>query len=336
MMPWAKRASLRIGLVLALLVPGTAVRAVDIELQLTPLAGQDAGAVEYWELCFSADFEIHRLTVGALKPSGYTGPMEWVGCADSASTQCAGAGAMGPYTAVKPAGSFAESVADVLWIVLEGNVQQGFDDYLNSVDTLVCVARLRFEGDVSNDPPISTNTPGLQTPTPEDVGLAIPASPALDWGTADGVFCSEPIILDGDRAFCDPAPSLSQTYTVASTVPEDADADLRRDGEDNCIYKANVDQADNGGLETDVADGVGDACQCGEGDGTGQIESSESDLENMLIHLRGGEASGFDASRCSLANPSTCTIHDAALLDSALKTAATLDNVCDAFSPPSP
>ena len=335
MKAFEKYSTLAVAIVLFMLLPMRGIRAENISVELTPLANEDPEAVEYWELCFTADIELHRLTVGVQPPSSYGGPMEWVDCPDTvAPTQCSGAGAMVPYSTVRPEGSFAETENGTLFLVLEGNggAADGALNEYNWEGSPVCVARLHFAGTMSDPPPANTDLPTLVSLDDEDLEN-------LTYGTASGTLCDIPIILDGDRenANCGGGPgSLSQTVTVASTIPEDVDGDLRRDSEDNCQYKANFDQADNGGLETAVSDGIGDACQCGEGDGSGQIQSAESDLENMLIHLRGGEAAGFDVSRCSLANPTTCTIHDAALLDSALQSTATLDNVCDAHSPPSP
>ena len=114
----------------------------------------------------------------------------------------------------------------------------------------------------------------------------------------------------------------------------DPQAEMRRDEDDNCVYTSNVAQLDQGGLKTSASDDIGDACQCGEGEGTGQIMTTGADLTNMLDYLRGGAPAGFDVARCSVANPSTCTIHDAAVLANALVSpTTTLDNVCNADNP---
>jgi len=186
-----------------------------------------------------------------------------------------------------------------------------------------CVARLELSAGVA-----ITNPPGL-------VSLVDPGTALITWGTS----CVEPIVVNGYRTDCEASSgsglvSLASSVVVASTIPDDFDEDLRRDEDDNCVYSSNVDQLDQGGLKSSTPDDVGDACQCGEGEGTGQIMTTGADLTNMLDYLRGGAPAGFDVARCSVANPSTCTIHDAAVLANALVSpTTTLDNVCNADNP---
>ena len=51
---------------------------------------------------------------------------------------------------------------------------------------------------------------------------------------------------------------------LASAGTTDTDGDGIDDVDDNCPFVANADQLDRGGVNTSVADGTGDACQCGD------------------------------------------------------------------------
>lgn len=63
----------------------------------------------------------------------------------------------------------------------------------------------------------------------------------------------------------------------------DTDCDLAADEVDNCPDIANLDQADSGGLLVPVADGIGDACQCGDLSRNGVIEALDLDLLRQAL-----------------------------------------------------
>jgi hypothetical protein len=314
---------------LLFLAGGLPSSAHEIEVELRPLSGQDPASVTLWEICFESDVELHRLTVGALVPTTYpSGTMAWKDCvAGSISCSTLSGNIFDTtYTTVDPANSFAEVVGDTLFLVLEGSLPI-LDGALTSPPNLglghQCLARLELSVGVN-----TSNPPGL-------LSLVDPDTASIGWGD-----CTEPIVVNGSRGDCDAGSgsglvSLASSTVVASTIPDDFDEDLRRDEDDNCVYTSNVDQMDQGGLKVSTEDGVGDACQCGEGEGSGKILVAENDLSNMLSHLRGVTPAGFVEARCSVASPSTCTIHDAAVLASALSSPSTvaLDNVCNADAP---
>ena len=335
---------------LPLLLGGAlASRADEINVELRPLAGQLPTAISVWELCFTANVDLNRLTVGAIYPTTYpvTETMEWVDCpVDTLAPidifSCDGADTIfdQSYLNVFESDSFSEWIDDTLFLVLGGQGTPSGEglSIANLGVEYECVARLSLSSSV-----VAENPPGL-------VVLASSADPsamALHWSDAIVSSCREPIVVDdsSSRMNCENLGSgsgltdLDLSSSVVSTVPEDYDGDLHADEEDNCVYTYNLAQADHGGLKTTSADGVGDLCQCGEGEGSGEepgqgtIEVGDDDLSNMLAHLRGETPAGFDESRCSLGNPSTCTIQDAALLDNALQSSATLDNVCNAYTP---
>ncbi len=59
-------------------------------------------------------------------------------------------------------------------------------------------------------------------------------------------------------------------------VLPDTDADGIPDSEDNCLYTSNADQLDTGGVGTTVSDGIGDACQCGDLNDDGVVDSNDA------------------------------------------------------------
>ncbi len=97
------------------------------------------------------------------------------------------------------------------------------------------------------------------------------------------------------------------TDDVAVTVisaPPDSDGDLVYDAEDNCVFQANSDQLDLGGVATvsdpngEERDGIGDVCQCGDVTGDGRVNQDDSSL---LSDALAGTAALTDASLCNVA-----------------------------------
>ncbi|HIG02424.1 MAG TPA: hypothetical protein EYQ66_14135 [Myxococcales bacterium] len=318
--------------VLLVFFAGLASKADQLQVELSPLASEPPSAVAVWELCFKSDVQLNRLTVGVIEPTDYTsvysGTMAWKDCPGAGLT-CTGT----DYSTVDEADSFAQQVNETLFLVLgghpdSGDLQGALAYPANWNDGLQCVARLLLSPGVP-----MTNPPAL-------LSLSAADTASIDWSPLTPSMCEEPVVVDGNRENCDAgtggsglSTSFTDSVVVASSHPEDYDGDLVRDEDDNCVYAMNPLQTDSGGLKTTDDDGVGDVCQCGEGEGTGTIEVGDQDLNNMAMYLRGETVVAFDESRCSLANPSSCTIHDAALLDSALQSSATLSNVCTAFTP---
>ncbi|MCR9098226.1 MAG: SGNH/GDSL hydrolase family protein [bacterium] len=72
---------------------------------------------------------------------------------------------------------------------------------------------------------------------------------------------------------------------LAGAMPataQDADGDGVPDVSDNCVHTANADQLDVGGLHGLAADGIGDACQCGDVNDDGSV-----DLLDVALYQRG-------------------------------------------------
>ena len=299
----------------------------QVKAILQPLAGETATAVDDFEICLEADVELYRLTVGVEAPDGYTGTMTWTDCALGGNcSDASGSIYSNTYLTVDPTESFAYDVSGKLFLVLQG-AELGLTGALvtppNWGEDLHCLARLELTVAVdSTDPPV------LTTLIDEDMAL-------INWG-AYSPGCTEPMVVDADPISCTALVGFDTYTEYVSTIPDDQDLDLRRDEDDNCVYKSNADQSDLGGFMTPVKDGVGDKCQCGEGDGSGQIWEDDAmlgfDQANMLEYLRGGAPGNFAEDRCSLGGDSACTIYDAALLDQGLKNSGAVANECTAFT----
>jgi len=91
----------------------------------------------------------------------------------------------------------------------------------------------------------------------------------------------------------------------------DTDSDGVMDYADNCPATANADQSDRGGVDTNVADGIGDACQCGDISGDGKITNTDSVL--IKRHLL-GLPSNFQADFCDVNGDGQCSNTDAVIL----------------------
>jgi hypothetical protein len=93
--------------------------------------------------------------------------------------------------------------------------------------------------------------------------LTVPQSEAgsLPRPKFDGaeVITPDPISESGGGFF-----PTDDAFTIGTTVrSEDIDGDLITNDSENCLYAFNPDQLDRGRLNSDLADGRGDACQCG-------------------------------------------------------------------------
>jgi len=154
------------------------------------------------------------------------------------------------------------------------------------------------------------NTPG-QFVYPMDVAL----SPAGDLLYVADTFNHRV------QVFC-----LGATATCEALL--DADADGLRDMQDNCPFVANTDQADTGGVASSNADGIGNACQCGDMNGDNQVTSADVEAVRAELAAPGTLAS---TARCSVAGGSECDMRDVAVLLRVLTMQKPkLENVCTA------
>jgi lysophospholipase L1-like esterase len=120
---------------------------------------------------------------------------------------------------------------------------------------------------------------------------------------------------------------LLATAGARAQSPADFDGDGRGDALDNCRYAANPDQADS----SLPADGVGDACTCGDVDDDGLVDLRDPVVLRRALLLLGPGV--VDAAKCSVdGGSSDCDAADARVLRAALADpAAGIPAPCRAF-----
>jgi hypothetical protein len=97
-------------------------------------------------------------------------------------------------------------------------------------------------------------------------------------------------------------PALRATLVVATGPggPPDADADGYLDAADNCPYAPN-NQLDNGGVGSFSANGIGNACECGDTSDDGSVQPADvTDIRERLAGLPGSLAA---PEKCSVQGP---------------------------------
>ena len=93
------------------------------------------------------------------------------------------------------------------------------------------------------------------------------------------------------------AGKLVADETLGGLLDSDGDGVVNQD--DNCRHTQNNSQLDLGGVLTGIADGIGDACQCGDVTDTGQVLGSDVDaIRELFAGLSG-----------PLAAPQKCNVH---------------------------
>jgi hypothetical protein len=99
---------------------------------------------------------------------------------------------------------------------------------------------------------------------------------------------------------------------VRGDSDDDNDSDTIGAETDNCPHAPNPGQADGGGVMTTDPDGVGDACQCGEGNGDGPVYPEDvRALQEVLAGLPGDPGA---PDRCSVAGTVECDILDVVIV----------------------
>ena len=209
-----------------------------------------------------------------------------------------------------------------LFLVVEGNMtlsSPSLGALAPLLDDMQCVARLDISPPVDLSPCPGFGEPGYSETCSVEERLPTLIVPSAAEFFAEPEWCDgAPLLVDSQSYI----PELSITPCtqpcgtlsdgVASTMSEDADSDERRNEDDNCIYTANTAQIDSGGLEwidSNLPEGLGDACQCGDATGDGVISASESlDLAELLSHQV--DPDGSIEGTCSVDDDKLCTIRD--------------------------
>ncbi len=81
----------------------------------------------------------------------------------------------------------------------------------------------------------------------------------------------------------DEHPEWNAADLDATSTPFDTDGDGVPDGKDNCGLLANPNQLDNGGVVTTTSDGIGTACQCGDVNASGHVNSTDGLFINQAL-----------------------------------------------------
>jgi hypothetical protein len=160
------------------------------------------------------------------------------------------------------------------------------------------------------------------------------ASVGIADADADGI----PDTLDNCRA----VPNADQLDTNADGFGDacdrcglDTDVDGKKNCADNCPTVANADQLDRGGVGSgSPADGVGDACQCGDVSGDGRVTVNDSVLVTRSL-LTPPTATLAKPGLCDVGGSAGCTVSDAVVIRRALLTppTATIAPKCASAAP---
>ncbi len=100
----------------------------------------------------------------------------------------------------------------------------------------------------------------------------------------------------------------------------DTDGDAAQDGADNCPVAANPTQSDVGGVLDELADGIGDACQCGDVDDSGVVDFADVDAyRDSLADPAGLALTPMGVAKCSVIDSAgPCEILDVTVIQRTL------------------
>jgi hypothetical protein len=118
-------------------------------------------------------------------------------------------------------------------------------------------------------------------------------------------------ILPADRVQC-PAQFLAPLGSdIVISALDDCDGDTVAEAVDNCLFTPNPGQADSGGVASAVADGIGDACQCGDVTGNGIVNGQDANA--IRRHALGLTPNPLFAvpGNCDVTGNGTCNGQDA-------------------------
>ncbi len=311
-----------------------------VRVVVSPAPGDNTG--EMFVVKLDTSLEVREVTFGlALAPGSTPGSYLLSGCNAQAgkapvlgepNLRCDATGALGP--SVAGAGSWTQGPA----VFLPGNASGKSTMFVH------------LEGNLPATPPtVGTTLVNVTDPDPDSrhrVTLGFLSVPASEAGitptpTFEGVTAWGPAFVLANGV-SHPLTDVSLNGTRAAS--EDADVDRISNDTDNCRFARNgpdetSPQRDQGGLNQTFADGRGDACQCGEAAGDGEIFAL--DLLALRTVLAGGDAPPGETlagvlARCSVdssalgapPDPTGCNIKDLVVLQRALAGVSDLASVC--------
>ena len=118
-------------------------------------------------------------------------------------------------------------------------------------------------------------------------------------------------VLPADRVQCPDQFFAPLGSDIAISALDDCDEDTVPEAVDNCLYAPNTGQADSGGVASAVADGIGDACQCGDVTGNGIVNGQDANA--IRRHALGAEPNPLFAvpGNCDVTGNGVCNGQDA-------------------------
>ena len=313
---------------------------MDAEITIGPAAGQPAGGDDTWDVCIDESTLplMHRVTVGLLGPELATYDSMVLGGCDTqesiegertCDTQVGATDDAVDEPLTFTVGPLTAGVPPLLGRTLYAGIEGGSED---TGGVRVLNPRLAVDaciGTVTNAAPATSGAP----PTPIRDGFsdldfhdAVSLGVAEPYQTADQVQ-QVTVELDGEAVY----------ERLLFNAGDDIDVDGVTDETDNCPFTANADQADAGAFGSSVADGAGDACQCGDANGSGAVladgqESGTSDVTMLREWLVGLHPTDLHIPKiCSVNGDPECDTADAVALARALDGAnATIEPRCEA------
>jgi hypothetical protein len=281
--------------------------APDILLEVRPAPNPDGG--RRWEITLTAEVEIHRLVFGLIGPENIAPDgMSFVGCTDTPPgpgnhRSCLDANPNNPDVNADaidfsdpntftlgpdPGASSPALLVRTLYVSLVGAHERGFNaPSLNrpEIEQKVRLGILEFAQ------PLVLLEPEL---TKDGIGL-LPGAPPV-------VKLSDGSIVSADAV----------GTNVRGDSDDDNDSDTIGAETDNCPHAPNPSQVDGGGVMTTDPDGVGDACQCGEGNGDGPVYPEDVRALQEVVAGLPGDPGAPD--RCSVAGTVECDILDVVIV----------------------
>jgi cysteine-rich repeat protein len=173
-----------------------------------------------------------------------------------------------------------------------------------------------------------------------------------DGNTDDGDCCSSTCQYEASGSACSDGDACTTGETCdgagscgggSPVVGLDTDGDTKPDSCDNCPYEPNADQGDTGGVGAATgADGIGDACQCGDINDDGTVDDGDvTDYRDYLASPDALPLSLAGERKCTTigSQPSDCDVLDVTILRRVIQGPDLLpgiDQICEAAVPTEP
>ncbi len=128
---------------------------------------------------------------------------------------------------------------------------------------------------------------------------------------------------DGNDVECDGcSPECKLEFCgdgVLCTNDLDTDGDGIPDETDNCPFAPNPDQEDDGGIDSSIPDGIGNACQCGDVDGDGSVTGTDGTVirrcsQGLSPCAGGGPELLAEPGNCDVNGDGSCNVTDGTIV----------------------